>query len=237
MSTITIASRFNGPPGTGNGGYSAGMIATAIGADVAVRLHQPVPLDRALTLAATEDGRWQVRAGDDVIASARIASAATSVPNAPSYADALAASKRYVGFKQHSLPSCFVCGPQRKHEDGLCIFPGAIEQAMTDGAPVLAAPWTPDATLGAGAGKIRPEFIWAALDCPGYFATAYPELALLGEFTVQIDRLVRIDEPCVVVAWSIGKDGRKHQAGTALFGEDGKQCAVGVATWIELKKQ
>lgn len=232
MATITVERRFNGPPGSGNGGYSAGLIATTIGAGVAVRLQQPIPLERALTIAAAGDDRWEVRAADELIATARAATVEAQVPEAPPYSEALAASKHYVGFKQHSWPGCFVCGPHRKRHDGLCIFPGAIE-----GASVHAAPWIPDATLDNGSGKVRPEFIWAALDCPGYFATAYPEPALLGEFIVHVDRLVHVDEPCVVVSWSIGKDGRKHRAGTALFDEDGERCAVGVATWIQIKKE
>jgi hypothetical protein len=231
VATITVERRFNGPPTSGNGGYSAGLIASTIGAGVAVRLQQPIPLERALTIVAAGDDRWEVQGDEGLIATARIATVETSVPEAPPYSEALAASKHYLGFKHHSWPSCFVCGPQRKRHDGLCIFPGASE-----GTSVLAAPWIPDTSLDNGAGKVRPEFIWAALDCPGYFAGTYPEPALLGEFAVHIDRLVHIDEPCVVIAWSIVKDGRKHRAGTALFDEDGERCAVGVATWIELKK-
>lgn len=230
MSTITVERRFNGPPGSGNGGYSAGLIATAIGQGVAVRLHQRIPLDRPLSIAGGDGERWEVRADEELIATARLAPVEAQVPEAPPYSEALAASKHYVGFKHHSWPGCFVCGPERKRHDGLCIFPGAIE-----GVSVLAAPWIPDPTLDNGAGKVRPEFIWAALDCPGYFASAHPAPALLGEFSVHVDRLVHIDEPCVVVAWSISRDGRKHRAGTALFDEDGERCAVGVATWIEIK--
>jgi hypothetical protein len=230
MATITIARRFNGPPASGNGGYTAGLIATSIGESLTVRLHQPIPLERELTIGERIEERWEIRAGDELIASARAAAVTTDVPDAPPYAAALAASRHYVGFKEHSLPTCFVCGPERKRHDGLCIFPGAIA-----GTQVLAAPWIPDETLDNGAGKARPEYLWAALDCPGYFATAYPGLALLGELNVHIDRLVHIDEPCVVIAWPIGQDGRKHRAGTALFDEDGERCAVGVATWVELK--
>ncbi len=230
MATITVERRFNGPPDTGNGGYSAGLIATAIGADVAVRLQQPIPLARALTIAKSGDGTWDVRADDAVIATARAVTIEASAPRSPPYSAALAASRHYVGFDQHSWPGCFVCGPRRELQDGLRIFPGAIE-----GAALHAAPWIPDASLDDGAGRVRPEFIWAALDCPGYFATAHPAPALLGELAVNIERFARIDERCVIVSWPIGRDGRKHRAGTALFGADGERCAIGVATWIELK--
>ena len=230
MSSITVARRFNGPPTSGNGGYSTGLIASTIGESVAVRLHQVVPMDRPMQITQRDAERWEVRDGENLIATARRTVLTAEVPPTPTYTQALAMSKHYVGFREHGFPDCFVCGPERKPHDGLCIFPGS------EGAMPLASPWIPDETLSDGAGKVRPEFIWAALDCPGYFATAYPTAALLGEFAVHIDRLVHIDESCVVIAWPISRDGRKHRAGTALFGADGQQCAVGVATWVELKK-
>jgi hypothetical protein len=232
MSTLSVARRFQGPPTSGNGGYAAGLIANAIGESVTVRLHQPIPLERPLEVGGEDSDRWEVRSSDQLIATARRSTVTTEVPSAPSYADALEASKYYPGFKHHPLPTCFVCGTQRKRHDGLCIYPGTIP-----GSTLHAAPWMADETLDNGTGKVSPEYVWAALDCPGYFATAYPELALLGEFAVHIDRLVHIDEPCVVIAWSISRDGRKHRAGTALFDEDGERCALGIATWIELKSQ
>ncbi len=232
MAAILVAPRFNGPPSSGNGGYSAGLIASAIGEAVAVRLHQPVPLNRELTVRAQDD-HWEVHDEQALtIASARRTEVSVQAPQAPSYTEALEISKRYVGFQQHGLPTCFVCGTQRQRHDGLCIYPGSIS-----GTTMLAAPWLPDETLDNGAGKVRPECIWAALDCPGYFATAHPTAALLGELAVHIDRLVHVDEPCVVIAWPISRDGRKHRAGTALFDEDGERCALGVATWIELKRE
>jgi hypothetical protein len=229
---ITVARRFNGPPSSGNGGYSAGLIAAAIGEAVAVRLHQPVPMDRELIVRTQDDDRWQVHDGETLIASATRTQVSANAPHAPSYTEALGISKHYVGFNQHEFPDCFVCGPHRKRHDGLCIFPGIVA-----GSTMLAAPWLPDETLDNGAGKVSPQYVWAALDCPGYFATAYPSFALLGEFAVHVDRLVHVDEPCVVIAWPISRDGRKHRAGTALFDEDGERCALGVATWIELKKE
>ena len=206
------------------------MIAGAIGDSVAVRLHQPVPMERELLINARDAESWEVHDGATLVASARKAAIVAEVPQAPSYPIALAASKHYVGFQSHAFDTCFVCGPQRQRHDGLCIFPGAIANTQ-----MFAAPWIPDASLNNGEGKVKPEFVWAALDCPGYFATLSPKAALLGELAVHVDRLVHVDEPCVVIAWPISSEGRKHSAGTALFDEDGERCAVGVATWIELK--
>jgi hypothetical protein len=74
----------------------------------------------------------------------------------------------------------------------------------------------------------------AALDCPGYFAVTPGERTmLLAQFTTQMERLVRVGEPCTVIGWSIGSNGRKHEAGTALFGADGELCGRARALWIE----
>jgi hypothetical protein len=226
---LYIDSRFNGPPHSGNGGYTAGLIAAATGANVAVRLLQVVPLDRPLTLGSRGPERWEVRDGARLVATAACTSVQADVPAAPTYLAALEASKHYVGFNQQLFSSCFVCGTTRQRDDGLRIFPGFVP-----GTGVVAAPWLPSSTLDDGTGKVRPEFIWAALDCPGYFASFdIGTMALLGELSVHIDRLVHVDEPCVVIGWRILMEGRKCRAGTALFDEDGERCAVGVATWVQ----
>lgn len=228
--TIQITTRFNGPPDSGNGGYSAGMIAGAIGTTVNVRLAQPIPMNQDLVVTSPVNDRWEVHAGSELVATATTHVVQADVPQAPSWVEAFGASQHFDGFRQHVFPNCFVCGPQREPGQGLRIFPGSVP-----GTPLLAAPWRPDRSLADGSGNVRPEFIWAALDCPGYFASVSPRAGLLGELAVQIDRTVRIDEPCVITAWQIQADGRKHRTGTALFNADGERCALGVATWIELK--
>ena len=230
MTTVRIAKRFNGPPHSGNGGYVCGSIAKAIGESVRVRLHQPPPLEQDLSVQACKDGEWQVL-GNDVIATAMLAEVVADVPAAPAYIEALGVSRHFPGFHQHIFPTCFVCGPQRARGDGLRIFPGSLP-----GGTVFAAPWLPESSLADSAGKVRAEFIWAALDCPGYFAgVPAGRTALLGDLAVHVDRSVHVDEPCVVIGWPIKADGRKFIAGTALFDGDGERCAVGIATWIELQ--
>ena len=229
--TLRIDSRFNGPPNTANGGYTCGLIAAAIGESVTVRLYSPPPLDTDLELSnADQSGKWLLKLGDKVIAAATPAQVRAHVPTAPTYIEALEASKHFTGHNQHAYANCFVCGPQRLQGDGLRIFAGKLHDSN-----VVAAPWLPRTDLGNGQGKVKPEFIWCALDCPGYFASVKPgQNALLGELAVHIDRMVHVEEPCVVIGWQIMIGGRKHKVGTALFDEDGERCAVGVATWIEL---
>lgn len=229
--TVRVAPRFNGPPDSGNGGYTAGLIAAAIGETVKVRLMRPIPLDCDLAVTGVNDS-WEVRRGNDLVAVATTTVVEATVPQPVPYVEALGVSMHFAGFTTHAYPKCFVCGPAREHDDGLRIFAGRVP-----GTTAVAAPWIPGRTLDDGRGKVRPEFVWAALDCPGYFASANPAVALLGELAVHVDRLVHVDEPCVVMGWAIETKGRKHRVGTALMDGDGECCALAVATWIEVNAQ
>lgn len=225
---IRVRAAFHGPPDSGNGGYSAGLIATAIGRELNVRLVRRVPLERELEVIAVEEARWEVRAEGATIATAAPATLSVDVPEPVPYVEAVDVSRHYAGFEQHAFPQCFVCGPQRPVGEGLRIFPGDVP-----GRGIVAAPWTPAPALESG-GAVRPEFIWAALDCPGYFASGSAQVALLGELAVRIERPVHAGERCVVIGWPLAIEGRKHRVGTALFGEHGACCAFGVATWIRV---
>jgi len=229
MPTLTIARRFCGPPTSANGGYFSGLIAALAPRPVAVRLLRPPPLDTPLEVAEQSDGVLAVSCGAELIAETRPERVSAPTVRPPSYPEAIEASRRYVGFAHHPFPTCFVCGPERARGDGLRIFPGAL-----DGRDLVAAPWLADESLAASDGKVRPEYMWAALDCPGWFAAmTNARIALLGEFTGHIDRRVHAGEDCVVVGWRMSTSGRKHEAGTALYDEDGELCAYARAIWIE----
>jgi len=229
MSTLTIGRRFCGPPSSANGGYFSGSVAALAGRPVAVRLLKPPPLEVALAVHESQDGVLEVRCGADLIAETRLEKLNAPQVTTPSYMEAIEASRHYAGFQQHPFPTCFVCGPRRQRGDGLRIFPGPV-----GARDLVAAPWVADESLDAGDGKVRPEFMWAALDCPGWLATVRDaRTALLGEMAAHIDRRVHTDEHCVVIGWEMSASGRKHEAGTALFDEDGELCAYARATWIE----
>ncbi|MGH8132160.1 MAG: hypothetical protein ACRETG_04405 [Steroidobacteraceae bacterium] len=229
MKSLTIAARFRGPPGSANGGYFAGLVATLASRTLAVRLLKPPPLDTQFTVCELPDGSLQVLDGQEPIGEARPAVLELDAPPAPDYLEAVEASRRYAGFRYHRFPSCFVCGTQRARGDGLRVFAGPLPERG-----VVAAPWVPDGSLDGGAGKVRPQFMSAALDCPGYYAVAPDDrMMLLAEFTAHVDRLVYVGESCTLVGWEIGSNGRKHEAGTALFDGNGELCGKARALWIE----
>ncbi len=229
--TITIDSRFCGPPQSANGGYACGRLASFLPGTSKVRLKAPPPLGVELR---AEIGEHEARLfdGPAVLAEAQLSDLDTVAPPPPSFEQAIEASKSYPGFVEHFFPTCFVCGPDRQPGDGMRIFPGDLP-----GQPVGAAPWVPDASFGDETGHVRPEFIWSALDCPtGYCLIALPKgtAALLGELAVRIDGPVSVGEKCVVLGWSLGIDGRKYYGGSALYSESGRPVAVAKGTWISL---
>lgn len=229
---ITIAQRFCGPPQSGNGGYVAGLLAKAKGGPCQVTLHAPPPLDRALQLVSSADD-LQLKDGDTLLATAKAYALNTSVPPAPDLQSALTAQTGFEGFQQHGLPGCFVCGTLRQPEDGLRIYAGPTDASANQ----VAAVWQPDMTLDDGKGMVASEFLWAALDCPGFFAVKRQSgTALLGRFAARLLVPVEIGETLIVSGWAIGHEGRKHHAGTALYRQDGTPVAHAEATWISLKQ-
>ena len=232
--TITIDHRFHGPPASGNGGYSCALVSQFIDGPAAVRLRIPPPLDSVMEVRK-KGGEVELLHQGEIVASGRPAKVELDVPDPPDFADAQAASTRFRGFIEHYYPGCFVCGPDREPGDGLRIFAGPVKSGSGPQGMVAAA-WIPDSTLSDLAGLVRPEFIWAALDCPGAYAFPEPPSGtlLLGELAVSIAGDVSIGEKCVLIGWEISREGRKHYTGTALFGESGTCRAVGYATWFEV---
>jgi hypothetical protein len=230
---LVIDRRFRGPPTSANGGYTCGMLAAAAAKPVELRLIRPPPLDVPLEIAAdTATSGLVLKQGEDTIATATPKTFDLDVPKPPTYAQALAAVSNYEGFQAHAYSDCFVCGPARERGDGMRIFASPI-----DGMDLVAAAWLPDRSMVGDDGKVLPEFMWAALDCPGYFATGVAIRGpLLGTYAARIDRCVHLDAPCVVIGWSLKHDGRKHVVGTAIFDNFGVLCGRALATWIEPKQ-
>ncbi len=232
--TLTIDARFEGPSDAGNGGYTGGLLAAELGAPAAaVRIHRPIPLGRALSVREHEGGLRLLDA-DAVIAEARVDALDVEPPEPPSLAEARDASTRFRGHGFHPFPRCFVCGPGREPGDGLRIFPGPVADR-----PLVAAPWQPDASHAGGGERVRPEFLWAALDCPGAFASPQPKrnVVVLGELRGTLHGEVGVGERCVVVGWHLRHQGRKRLTATALYGESGACRGLTVATWIEIPRE
>ena len=234
-----IPARFNGPPGSANGGYTCGVLASLLGADVAqVSLRTPPPIGRPLAVSH-EDGRVELHDDDGtLVAEGEASELLLDVPDPvdPETAAAASAAGLETWAAAHPFPTCVICGPERAAGDGYRIFPGAVEGREG----VYAAPWTPDESLAGEDGHVRPECLWGALDCPtsapvANFGEGPP--VVLARLTARIGCAVRVGERHSLVSWPLEIDGRKRHGGCALFDEGGRLLCASRALWIELRDQ
>jgi hypothetical protein len=217
--SITIGRRYRGPRASANGGYAAGVLARALGADAAeVTLRLPPPLDTPLQLQRAGE-ELRLLDGAALVAEARPADPELAVPAAPSAGDvAGAAGPPAAGWGTEEFGECFSCGV-RPDGDGLSIHPRPL-------GSLVAATWV--------AAEVTPEVVWAAIDCSGAYAVSGPGRGepLLARMTARVERLPAEGERCVVIGWPLGEDGRKLHAGTALVAADGTTLAVSRQLWI-----
>ena len=214
---MRIAGRFNGPPGSANGGVAAGRLAEYVGASaVEVTLRRPPPLDVDLRVDAS-GGSARLHDGDLLVAEAVPATVEVELPQPVGVERAREAEASYAGLTDHPFLTCFVCGPGRA--DGLGLRPGPV------GAGRSACTWTP--------ADEDPVMVWAALDCPGGWAVDLPgRPLLLGRMALEHRGRVVPGQEHVVQGWLTGEDGRKVHTGTAVWAPDGSLVAVARATWL-----
>jgi hypothetical protein len=240
VNTMTIAPGFNGPRLSGNGGYVAGVLAErytrAFGGDGAVEitLRAPIPIARALEVVP-EGEALILRDGDTLLCEARAGSVDhLKPPPAPTdWAEVMRRGEDGGTPPDSEFGTCLVCARGRAVGDGLRVL------GTAGPAPGYSLScYLPHANHADEAGRIRPEFVWGTLDCPGAFAVQDPDdmrPALTGRMTVKVIEPPTVGERCAVVGWRIGAEGRKLYSGTALYTETGRLCAIGTCTWILLK--
>ncbi|GAA2109268.1 hypothetical protein [Streptomyces synnematoformans] len=232
---LVIARRFNGPPDSANGGYACGRLAALAEAAghldgcAAVTLHLPVPLDSPLTyrVSGRRGHAWH---GDDLVASVAGGGAGLPAPPPVGPAQAGAAEAAFDG-AGHPFPGCFVCGTARPR-DGMGLRPGPVA-----GSPgTVACAWTPGPDLADENGRIRAEFVWSALDCPGGW-TADPARRprVLGRMTAAVGELPLAGARLVLVGRLERLDRRTAAISTALYGTaHGRPLAVAGSVWVAL---
>ncbi|TDC51629.1 hypothetical protein E1212_11570 [Jiangella ureilytica] len=228
--TLTVQSRFRGPTTSGNGGYVAGLLAATFpGGEgpVTVTLRTPPPLETPLSVAPSPEGEGvSLLHGPTLVAvAAGGAPEGDLVAVEPVAASEVAAiSARYPGFSAHPFPECFVCGPDRSPGDGLRLFPGRVGDGRT------ACAWSVGADV-AGA----PEFVWAALDCPGGWAAPIEGRPMvLGRITALVSDVPLPGETCLVMGALVGTEGRKTWTDSTVYGSDGRVLGQARSTWIAL---
>ncbi len=230
VTSVIVPARFCGPPTSGNGGYTAGALASHLPGTGAVQvtLRRPPPLERPLAVVAATDGRMELRDGADLIAEAVASPTWRDDPAPVSWDDAVAASatSTFRDAALHPFPTCFACGPERVDGDGLRLFAGRV-----DDTEVFAAPWIPT--------EVSVPIVWAALDCPSsapaFADPTVPGPFVLGRITARVVRLPTIGARHVVTSTDRGRDGRKFHAASVVRDDAGGVCAAARATWIQLR--
>lgn len=220
---MRLPARHSGPPGSANGGVTAGRLAAYVAAPVAeVTLRRPPPLDTDLRVDVTPDG-VRLLDGDQLVAEAVAGTVDLEPPDAVDVETATTAAAHYAGLTVHPFPGCFVCGTDREPPDGLGLRPGPV------GTDAVAAVWTPV--------DRDPAMVWAALDCPGGWADDLPGRPMvLGRMALRLDAGPEPGEPHVVQGWVVARDGRKVRTGTSLRDAEGRLLAVAQSTWLVIDR-
>ena len=248
---LIVPSRFCGPPSSGNGGWTAGALATLAVPDrpgdrcrtwptIRVALRQPPPLDTPMPVH-TDDGATAASLDGTLVATAAVVDDEPATVEGVSAAEARAARASYPGLSFHPFPTCFSCGVDRAEGDGLRIFPGRVSDQ--DGAVRVGATWSPHPSVGEDFHAPADEHpraslatTWAALDCIGGWAGELTErLMVLAGMTARVDALPVIGEEHVLVGLARGQEGRKTFTASALYDADGRVVARAEHVWVAVQ--
>ncbi|PJZ24875.1 hypothetical protein CH352_11920 [Leptospira hartskeerlii] len=240
VDNTVLSQRFCGPPKTGNGGFTAGILVEAVRTNAAeIRLLNPTPVETSIIIESEKGQRGAIY--DD---SKKVLATLKSItyedfpeyklPLVPDLDDTKKISAFYPGFTTHPFPTCFVCGPKREISDGMRIFVGpAPEQIGFEN--LMAGHWLPDETVASENGLVRDAAIWGALDCPGGFSAVLdePQLIVLSKIRGKIIERPKIGENYTVVSWRLQKMSRAFKVMTAIFKSDSKRLmAIAEALWL-----
>ncbi len=238
--TVIIARRFCGPPDSGNGGYSCGVLPGSLLGGTAEGHAAHLAAARIVRMDVVRDGSGvHLMAGGQLVAEARPADLAMDAPPAPSLEEAIAGRVRaFRGASRTSIRRASCAGRSARRATG-CASTPAQSRGATSRRPLRSSrtPRSPTRERpGCGA-----RSAWAALDCPSVkfgfhcFGPFEGVRSFSGVSRRASTRFRRVGDRCISVGWSLGRDGRKIHCGSALYAEDGALLAVGKATWIVLK--
>lgn len=233
---VRVEPWFQGPTGTGQGGWTAHRFATRLDSvtsdPVTIALRRPVPLETDMTIVEAADA-WHLCDPAEPDAPIMIATRwspvwATTAP--VSLSDAEAAGRRFALRDNHPLPHCFSCGVGA---DSMHIQSGPLGDGR------YASTWTVPEWASDTEGTVDAGAFWAAIDCTqGWYAG----LAGGRRHSVTVQIAAEILEPLdagatyALVAWNGDYpdryEGRKRGTCGAAFDADGQCVAVSRAFWV-----
>lgn len=231
--TIRVDTWFQGPTGSGQGGWTAAALQAAIGQPVSVAIRAPIPLETDLEIRHIGD-TWELAAVDDPTP---VLIATPWTPDVPDTApvsidDAAEASTRFPLFDDHPVPVCFSCGLEH---DSMRVHAGEL----VDGR--WASTWIAPSWAALPDGSTDPGAVWAAIDCcQAWFAGNAGGRRHSVTVQIAVDMLepIRPGDTYALVAWpgdyDHGWDGRKRGACGAVFTADGRCVARSRTFWVAL---
>ena len=232
MTTLRLPHRFQGPSGTGQGGWTAARFEEAVGQPLTIAIRRGIPIETELAVVETTGG-WELRDGHETVL--------TGVPRREPFADttpvtieqAVAARARFPAASEvvHPVPDCFSCGPV---ERSMGVHAGPLD----DGTGRYAVDWTVPAWADIDGG-VDEGLLWAALDCTTAWYVAY-SLDHLPAFTVsyaaEVVEPIRAGDTYALVGWNgdhpVAWDGRKRGGASAAFAADGTCVARTRSFWV-----
>ncbi len=237
---IRIERWFQGPTGSGQGGWTAQRFAERLDGPVTIALRAPVPLDADLHVVAAsgDDDRWElVTDGGTTVMVASPWTPTFAETTAVTVAEAADARSRFGEVvADHPVPHCFSCGLQH---DSMQVHAGPLADATDDR---FATDWAAPEWAGRPDGSVDDGVVWAAIDCCAAWWVGYsraPRIALTAQYAVEILHPIDPGTTYALVGWSGDHapewDGRKRHAGSAAFSADGTCVARSVSFWIAVE--
>jgi hypothetical protein len=220
---VLIDPRFQGPTGSGQGGYTAGILAGHLGGRVMVDIHRPIPLGVELRVEVEGDRARALHGDEVVLRAARVSQVFAASP--PVEVDAARAA--WGRPQSHASPDCFACG---LGAESFRVWAGPV----ADG--ILASPWSPPSWSAGASGRVADPFVWAAIDCPAGWAIARQtsRRTLTIQFGAEILAPIYPVGEYVVTAVAQRWRGRAFRAATSLYEPGGRLMARASSVWLEV---
>lgn len=231
-SSIRVGTWFQGPTGSGQGGWTSANFERVIGQPVSVAIRAPIPLETDLEVRQVDE-TWELTGPEGHV----VLVAHPWTPDVPetdpvSITDAAEASTRFPLFDDHPVPVCFSCGLEH---DSMRVHAGELADGRWSSA------WTAPAWATMADGTTDPAALWAAIDCcQAWFAgnAGGRRNSVTVQIAVDVLEPIQPGETYALVAWSgdypAGWDGRKRGACGAVFTADGRCVATSRTFWVAL---
>lgn len=233
VTSLRIGHRFQGPSGTGQGGWTSALFERTVGEPLTISITRGIPLETDLEVFEVAGG-WELH--DDTKRPVMTARPRTEpfVDTEPVSIDAAAdARRRFPAASEvvHPVPDCFSCGPV---ESSMGVHAGPLD----DGTGRFAVDWTVPDWAQTG-GEVDSALLWTALDCTTAWYVGYSDgrrPAFTVGYAAEVLTPLEPGQRYAVVAWSgdypVAWDGRKRGGAAAAFDRDGRCVGRARSFWV-----